>query len=101
MPLLWYYGTVSVPELTTHHHFSVRQGGRAETASSDGGGHEGKHGKDLPGLHNITKLGNVLEVPGSYDDSMGVVVDNIMKVGGKPKDVRDVLQGGGAGSTYF
>ena len=62
---------------------------------------KGEHGKDLPGLHNITKLGNVLEVPGSYDDSMGVVVDNIMKVGGKPKDVRDVLQGGGAGSTYF
>ena len=32
---------------------------------------------------------------------MDAVVDNISKGGGKPKCVGDVLQGGGAGSTYF
>ena len=32
---------------------------------------------------------------------MGAVVDNLAKVGGKPKGVGDVLQGGGEGSTSF
>ena len=30
---------------------------------------------------------------------MGAVVDNLVKVGGKPNGVGDVLQGGGAVST--
>ena len=32
---------------------------------------------------------------------MGAVVDNLAKVGGKPKGVGGVLQGGGTGSTSF
>ena len=32
---------------------------------------------------------------------MGAVFNNLEKGGGKTKGVRDVLQGGGAGSTYF
>ena len=32
---------------------------------------------------------------------MGAVVYNLAKGGRKPKGVRDILQGGGAGSTYF
>ena len=32
---------------------------------------------------------------------MGAVVDNLAKGGGKPKGVGYVLQGNGAGSTYF
>ena len=62
---------MSVPGWTTHHHRPVRQGFRAETSSADGGGYEVKHGKDYPDLCNITKLGNVVEVPGSYHDSIG------------------------------
>ena len=62
---------MSVPEWTTYHHRPVRQGGRAETSSADGGGYKGEHGEDLPGLQNITKLGNFVEVPGSYHDSIG------------------------------
>ena len=68
---------------------------------ADGGGYDGEHGEDIPGLHNITKLGNVIEVPGSYHDGIGVIVDNLAKGGCKPKGVGYFLQGGGAGSTYF
>ena len=32
---------------------------------------------------------------------MGAVVNNLAKVGGEIKGVRDVLQVGGVGSTYF
>ena len=64
-------------------------------------GYEGKHGEELPGPRNITKLSNSIEVPGSYNDIIGVIVKNLVKVGGKPKGVRDVLKGGGVGSTYF
>ena len=42
-----------------------------ETASSDGGGYEGKHGKGLPGPQTITELGKVIEVPGSYNYVIG------------------------------
>ena len=35
-------------------------------ATADGGGYEGKHVKGLSGPWNITELGNVIEVPGSY-----------------------------------
>ena len=73
---------MSVPECKTHHHRPVRQGVRAETASTDGGGYEGKHGKDVPGLRNITKLGIAIEVPRSYHDGIGVVVNNLVNGGG-------------------
>ena len=32
---------------------------------------------------------------------MGAVINNLEKGGGKTKGVGDLLQGGGAGSTYF
>ena len=47
------------------------EGGRAETASADGGGYEVNHGKCLPVPQNITELGNVIEVPGSYHYVIG------------------------------
>ena len=55
----------------------MRQGGRAETESADGGGYEGKHGKVLPGTHNITELGNIIEVPGSYHYVIGLCLDEV------------------------
>ena len=85
----------------THHHHQVRQGIRAETLLADGEGYEGKHSEDLPGLRNITKLDNVIEVPGSYHDVIGVIANNLVKGWGKTKVVGDVIQGSGAGSTYF
>ena len=62
---------MSIPSWTTHHHFPVRQGGRAETALADGEGYEGKHIKGLPGPQNTIELGNVIEVPGSYHYVIG------------------------------
>ena len=85
----------------THLHHPVHQGRRAETLLADGGGYEGENGEELLGVCNITKLSNVIEVHGSYHDGNSVVVIIIVKGGGNPKGVRDVLRCGGTGSTYF
>ena len=40
-------------------------------ASDDGGGYDGKHTKGLTGPQNITEIGNVMEVPWSYNYIIG------------------------------
>ena len=50
-------------------------------ALAGGGGYEGKHSKGLPGPQNITKSGNVIEVPTVYNYSIGGCLAG---VGGEP-----------------
>ena len=57
---------MNIPEWMTRHHLLLRQGVRLETVSADGGGYEGEHSEGLRGLRNITEIGNVIEVTGSY-----------------------------------
>ena len=40
-------------------------------ALADGGGYEGKHSEGLLGPQNITKIGNVIEVPKLYHYIIG------------------------------
>ena len=39
--------------------------------TADGGGYEGKNDECLLGPRNITELGNVIELPGSYHYVIG------------------------------
>ena len=39
--------------------------------------------------------------PEEGEEELGAALDNLWIRGGKPLGVGDVLQGGGAGSTYF
>ena len=53
--------------------------------------------------HDIIEwlLAGVGGSPAEVKEDLGTVVENIGNVGGEPKGARYVIQGGGAGGTYF
>ena len=95
------------------------QAGRVEMASADGGEGVGENYEGLSGLWMAAELGNLLKIPRSDPDGLrwlfargsgepeegkeylGAVVDNPGMRGAKLTGVRDVIQGSGAGGTYF